>query len=58
MIFLKNEMMMDDFKVAASLDIMWKLLEFEPDNTTGSNTNNSFSKPNIKASAQNIMNSS
>ena len=29
--FCKNELMLDDFKTAAVLDIMWKLLEFDPD---------------------------
>lgn len=31
MIFAKNELMFDDIKVAALLDIFWKLLEFNPD---------------------------
>ena len=31
MTFCKNELMLDDFKTAAVLDIMWKLLEFDPD---------------------------
>jgi hypothetical protein len=30
MIFAKNEMMFDEFKVAVVLDIFWKLLEFDP----------------------------
>ena len=30
-IFAKNELMFDDFKVAVVLDIFWKLLEFNPD---------------------------
>lgn len=32
-IFAKNEMMFDDFKIAVVLDIFWKLLEFDPDDT-------------------------
>ena len=31
MTFCKNELMLDDFKTAAVCDIMWKLLEFDPD---------------------------
>ena len=31
MTFCKNELMLDDVKTAAVMDIMWKLLEFDPD---------------------------
>ncbi len=31
MIFAKNEMMYDDIKTSVLLDILWKLLEFEPE---------------------------
>ena len=30
MIFAKNELMFDEFKVSVVLDIFWKLLEFDP----------------------------
>jgi hypothetical protein len=30
MIFAKNELIFDEFKVAVVLDIFWKLLEFDP----------------------------
>ena len=30
-VFCKNELMLDDYKVAVVLNIMWKLLEFDPD---------------------------
>jgi hypothetical protein len=33
MIFAKNELMFDDIKVAVLLDIFWKLLEFNPEET-------------------------
>ena len=31
LIFCKNELMLDDYKVAVVMDILWKLLEFSPD---------------------------
>ena len=31
-VFCKNELMLDDYKVAVVLNVMWKLLEFDPDN--------------------------
>ena len=32
-IFARNELMFDDFKIAVVLDIFWKLLEFNPDDS-------------------------
>lgn len=34
MIFAKNEMMYDDIKASVLLDILWRLLEFEPEEPT------------------------
>lgn len=31
MIYAKNELMFDDFKISVVLDIFWKLLEFNPE---------------------------
>jgi hypothetical protein len=31
MIFAKNELMYDDIQAAVLLDILWRLLEFEPE---------------------------
>ena len=45
MIYAKNELMFDDFKISVVLDIFWKLLEFNPEDystkkskTSGSET--------------------
>lgn len=43
MTHFKNELMMDDYKVAVCLDIMWRLLEFYPE----SSSSNSQSKATI-----------
>ena len=33
-IFARNELLFDDFKIAIVLDIFWKLLEFNPDDSS------------------------
>ena len=47
MIFFKNEMMMDEYKVAVCLDIMWRLLEFDPESKSANQSKATFSKPLI-----------
>jgi hypothetical protein len=37
MIFARNELMFDEFKVAVVLDIFWKLLEFDPNDKSSIN---------------------
>ena len=39
-IFAKNELMFDDFKIAVVLDIFWKLLEFDPDDSADKKKDN------------------
>lgn len=37
MIFARNELMFDEFKIAVVLDIFWKLLEFDPNDKSSIN---------------------
>lgn len=34
MIFAKNELMFDEFKIAVVCDLFWRLLEFDPEDET------------------------
>ena len=48
MIFAKNELMFDHFKIAVVLDIFWKLLEFDPDDTNKKQKDNLGYSENFK----------
>jgi len=38
-IFAKNELLFDEFKTAALLDLFWRLLEFEPEDPNQASAN-------------------
>ena len=51
LIFAKNEMMLDEFKVAVVLDLFWRLLEFDPEDAPDSDTASEMSEKVVEKRA-------